>query len=79
MLVATKSFFIFFLPLPPSFPCFLHCDLFSQKKCSDQKAYLAKDKSAQRPHLPFLGTPAAIWDFAGGAPLQAVSECSRRR
>ena len=32
-----------------------------------------------RPHRPFLGHLAAIFDFAGGATLQAVSECPLRR
>ena len=52
----------------------------------DKKTYLAKvDWSAKnlgldtihlsRPGRPFRGPLAAIWDFAGDAALQAVSEC----
>ena len=54
----------------------------------DQKTYLAKvAKNAQKPrgrhlsspHQPFWGPLAAILDFAGGAALQALSECPLRR
>ena len=81
-LVATINDVIFF------FLSFLRHLLFSQKEGSDQKTYFAKvDRSSQKPrgrHLsrtprPFWGPLVAILDFAGGAALQVVSECPRRR
>ena len=53
-----------------------------------KKTYFAKiDRSSDkhwgnhlsRPRQPFWGPLAAILDFAGGAALQAVSECPQRR
>ena len=80
--VATILISLFFLRF------LLRCYLFAQRECSDQKTYLAKvAKNAQKPrgrHLSrprrlFWGPLAAIFDFAGGAALQAVSERTLRR
>ena len=58
------------------------------KECSVLKTCLAKvaqnaqkprGRHLSRPRRPFWGPLAAILDFAGGAALQAVSECPRRR
>ena len=80
-LVATKNICLFpFFFSPLSSP-------FLIEKCSDQKTYLAKvDGSAQKPRVrplsrprwPFWGPLVAILGFAGGAALQAVSECPLR-
>ena len=61
--VATISDIIFFLFFPVSF--FLHCLLFSQRECSDQKTYLLNvDGSPQKPKCRDLSkTPSAILGF----------------
>ena len=59
-----------------------------EKKCSDQKTYLAQvEGSAQKPrgrHIsrdrwPFWGPLAAILNVTGGAAVQVVSECPHCR
>ena len=46
------------------------------KKLIEQK--LTGVPKNHRPHQPFWGPLAAIFDFAGGVALQAVSEWPRR-
>ena len=81
-LVATNSDIIF---LSPRFSvvCFSH-----RRITQIKKTYLAKvdggtqkplGRPLSRPHQPFWDPLAAILDFAGGAALQAVSECPLRR
>ena len=61
---------------------------FSHRSAWVKKLFFAKlDGSAQkprgkhisRPRQPFWGPLVSILDFAGGAALQAVSECPLRR
>ena len=59
------------------------CILFSQKECSNQKNYSIKvDQGAKNEWMTHFQTLlatllplAAIFDFAGGVALQAVSDC----
>ena len=51
-------------------------NLFSESCSQCPKTY---GWTPPRPHCPFWEPLAAILDFAGGAALQAVSECPRRR
>ena len=68
-----RHYFLFFLFFLFSF---LRRELFSKKESSDQKPW---GRHLSKPRQPFLGQLAAILDFAGGAALQAVNKCPRRR
>ena len=63
----------------------LSCELMDgagQRTCLAKVAQNAQKPSGRhlsRPSWTFCGPLAAIFDFAGGAALQAVSECPRRR
>ena len=45
----------------------------------DGRALKPRGRHLYRPWRPFWGPLAAILNFAGGAALQAVTECPRRR